>query len=189
VRIDLLPEKYKPQPKVHIANLIILLVALASLLAVGGFALDAFFQNQALGQELPSDTQILNGLQIQLNEARQKEALFAQVEQFHKEIATVQGRYQAIATVLRNIAGAIPKDVWLDEAGISPKGQVKLTGGSILFPLLGDFLTNITNLDYFQPPKLQDISQRKINSLKYYQFTLVTETGRSSLEYAETKGR
>ena len=79
----------------------------------------------------------LNSVQGVLAEAREKEALFAEVEALHQGINNVKVLYQDHGSIFRSLAAVMPRDIWLYDLQIGADGFVKMNGASLIFPQLG----------------------------------------------------
>ena len=183
MRINLLPESYRPQPQVRFLNLIILLVGVVAILTVSLFGYLAYKENQSLTAESDKLAMTIQSFQGILAEARQKEALFAEVEKLHEEILKVQVLYQDHADIFRKIANEMPGDIWLSDLKIGSKGSITMNGATLIFPQLSEFLSNINQLNIFKKARFISISQKEGVDNVLYKFLLELETGRDSLEY------
>jgi Tfp pilus assembly protein PilN len=185
MRINLLPEEYRPKPQVRLGSLVLLMAI--GLLVVGAWVMAgiAFFSHQSLAGQSAQLAEQIRDYQSQLAEARQKEALFAEVEKLRQDVEQMRGLYQEPSLILRRIASAMPDDVWMTDLAVNAGGGVQIGGGSVVFPQLGTFLDRLNQLQYFKKTRLKDVRQQKEEQLASYQYTLEMTTGRNSLEYGE----
>lgn len=185
MRINLLPEEYRPKPQVRLGSLAVLLMI--GILVAGSWVMagTAFFANQSLTVKSGQLAEQLQEYQGELAEARQKEALFTEVKQLRDDADRIRALYPEHVTILRQIAATLPEDVWLTDLSVTSSGLVQVSGGVVVFPQLGAFLDRVNQLHYFKATHLKDVHQQKDEQLAIYQYALEMTTGRNSLEYGE----
>ncbi len=185
MRINLLPEEYRPKPRIQALSFIILLIMAATVVIGWAFAFYAYYNNQVLTAQSEEMSIQLKDLKSQVEEAEQRDKMVAEIKKLQKDAAQINALYQPSSDVLRKLASVIMDDMWLADVSIEKSGKVKVSGSSIVFPQIGTYLDRLIQQRYFKNPRMIQMRREKEEQLNVYRFTLETETGRNSLEYAE----
>ena len=185
MKINLLPEQYRPQKQVRVGNLIILFTAVIVIITVSGMAVIEYLKYQKCQQEAKQIKIQLQSYQKALIEVAETESFRAQIEKRKQEINLITDLYQPHKSILKTIAAMAPDDLWLTELQIKKNGGVTIVGQAIVFSLIGDFLKNLNGLESFTSSRLKEINTAKQDELGMFKFRIELETGRSFPEYAE----
>jgi Tfp pilus assembly protein PilN len=185
MRINLLPEEYRPKPQIQALSFIILLIMTVSVVFGWAFALLAVYNNQVLTAQSEEMSVQLKDLKSQVEEAEQRDKIFAEIKKLQKDAAQISVLYQPTSVALRKMDSVIFDDMWLNDVSVDMAGKVKISGSSIVFPQMGTYLDRLIQQQYFKKPRMIEMRREKEEQLNVYRFTLETDTGRNSLEYAE----
>ena len=187
MRINLLPQEYRPKQQVNFMNLVILFGGLGLFIVAAGFGVYEYFSYQELIQELSSIEQQITFLRPQMEEAQKLEQTQAELIKLQGEFEKIKGFYQPQLGIFNSLEVIIPENIWLDELTVDQKGKVTVTGQSLDIPLIGNFLNKINLSEFYQSTSLKEIKLLDKDKLTSYQFDLEMVTGRGLLEYDEQK--
>lgn len=187
MRINLLPLEFRPKQQVTFANIMILLGGISVFIASIGFGVYEYFNYRESIKRLASIEQQILFLQPQMDEVRKLEQTQADLIKFREEINKIRGFYQPQLEIFNSLALVMPGGIWMEELIIDHSGKVIVSGKSLNFPLIGNFLNEINLSKFYQSTSLKEISLEDNDDYTSYRFNVEMLTGRGSLEYNEKK--
>jgi Tfp pilus assembly protein PilN len=170
MRINLLPEAYRPEPPVNPFRLV-LLISCSVLLFVGaGWGI---FQQFQLGNEkqlLAAVKQEVETYQPVLRETEQLERRLQALRKQLGEVEKIQAAYLQYPLVLKHLAGALEPGMWFESIKMDPNSPFNLSGKTILFAKISGFLENLRTVPELTSVKLNQVIEVSADHLNLYNF-------------------
>jgi Tfp pilus assembly protein PilN len=180
MRINLLPEQYRPEPAVNPLRLSVLIVG-AVIIFIGGIWL--FVQSSQLQTEkqlLAAVNQQIDTYQSTLQDIKQYETKLQVLKQRLGEIEKIKAAYLQYPFVLKKLAGALTDDMWLSSVNMPPLGTVTINGKSLVFTNISGLVKNLNETAGLSDVKLSSVTSEDSgegDAVKLYSFSLKVKTG------------
>ena len=180
MRINLLPEQYRPEPAVNPLRLSMLIVG-AVLIFIAGIWL--FVQSSQLQMEkqiLAGVSQQIDSYQLTIQEIKQYETKLQILKQRLGEIEKIKTAYLQYPSVLKKLAGALTDDMWLSSVNMPPLGMVTINGKSLIFTNISGLVNNLNETSGLSNVKLANVTSDDPGEgdvVKLYSFSLKLKTG------------
>jgi len=186
MRINLLPQEYRPQPLINPKRLFLMIISGVLALSSIGFAFFEYTSINANKRDLQSIKQQLTALESKKDLLQKVEALQQEIEKFKKEVKTIEGYYNQPVMLLDRMTAAMPEHIWLENLKLGTDGKIQIRAHTLDFVIISDLLDNLKKTGIFQEVKLLKIDEEKNedSGLTTYSFEFMTDTGRK-LEYAK----
>lgn len=178
MRINLLPEEYRPQPMVELRRVFRLTGLIIFLLA----ALVFYGWNHLTSQSLAERVDVLEG-QIavydqSMAEIEGIEAFIEKVRRWEGEVKKIDESYPPNQKLLWSLAAALPQEIWLTEVVITPGQKLTVKGNSLNLRAMGRLLQNINGLAFFQSSYIKEVREVTRDEVTAYQFEVEIDAGR-----------
>lgn len=172
MRINLLPEQYRPEPLINPFRLTLLIIC--SILVFGGavWMLVQSFQLNTEKELLATVTQQVDSYQGTLREISAYEQRLQSLTQRLAQVEQIKAAYFQYPLVLKRLAGALEEDMWFSSVDMTALGQFTVSGKSLIFPRIGGLLKNLQNIPELQEVKLTQVSAVEENELDMYNFSI-----------------
>lgn len=185
MKINLLPQEFRPQPLVSPIRLLVMIVGLVLIFisfAAMGFQ---YFQLSQEKEQLRNLQTQLELQQEQLAEANKIEEIYNEVKKRQETVKKILDSYPRYHLLLSEMASTLKPDIWLTEVQFNQDGFLEIRGEAILFPVIGDFLKNLIRTEDYKTARLLKVSEREIlDSEPVYSFEIEVSTGEGAPEYA-----
>jgi Tfp pilus assembly protein PilN len=187
MRIDLLPPELRPQSLVNPRRLLGTFIAI--LLITGSLSglVYEYFQTETAKDNLQRITQQALTYQSMLQEVETASQKKQQLQQRKAELTKITGYYSSYQDLLNQLAAATPAKVWLLTTNFPASGgMIAITGRSLSFALVGNYLTNLKKAADFGAVQLIQIKKITEDKVVFYEFTIeIISAGGGTLEYAK----
>jgi Tfp pilus assembly protein PilN len=189
MRINLLPEQYRPEPPVNPLRLSILISC--SLLLFGGLIWWGL-QMLTLGNEeqiLAVTVQQSSSYQPAMREITRYEQRLAALDKQLGQVQKIKAAYRRYPLVLKQLAGSLEADMWYDSISMQPTEAFDVKGKSVLFTTLAGLIDNLQALPDLTVVKLTQVDavEREAGAgAGYYSFALKLKPGGGEAADAET---
>lgn len=188
MRINLLPQEFRPQPLVSPTRLLVMIIG--SILVIGSVVgvIYQVFQLKMEEDTLANVTAQLEVRKASMAEVAEIEAKLQEITKRQDEIKKIMETYPEYPVLIKVIAGALKNsDIWLTDTTMASDGIFKITGKTIVFPVIGDFLKKLTESGIYQSARLTDVTEEKekdkFNTV--YTFNIEVATGEGAPQYAD----
>lgn len=172
MRINLLPEEYRPQPAVRPVRLAIMIVGAVLCFATVvfvAFEMIALQGNKAIYEQTQIERASYDSLKAKLDEI---DVLAAKVGVYRQELQQINGEYNDYLPIFSDIGAALPDSIWLTDVGISGKTEVATKGGSLDFALVGNYMDNLLKQASIDACKLERITEVETEGFTFYKFEM-----------------
>lgn len=184
MKINLLPQEFRPQPLVSpvrlgiiIGGMVLILVALAGVVwqylvlrneerMIANYTVQLEIRKAALAEA--------NDIEARLNKLKQRQAAI------NKIIET----YPEYPVLLKTLVGALRNDVWLTSVEATTDGFFKIRGETLFFNFIGDFLKGLSQSETYQSARLINVDEVDNDGVTTYSFQIDIETGEGAPKYA-----
>jgi Tfp pilus assembly protein PilN len=170
MRINLLPQQYRPEPLINPFRLTLLIIC--SVLLCGGLAWMAL-QVLTLGGEkqllATADQQIVS-YQSTMAEITRCEQRLAALRKQLGEVQKIQDAYQQYPLVLKRLAGSLEDDMWYDSINMQAAAAFEVRGKSLLFPTIAGLIDNLQAVPDLTAVKLTQVTAVESDGTDYYSF-------------------
>ncbi|HYH01778.1 MAG TPA: PilN domain-containing protein [Bacillota bacterium] len=172
MRINLLPEQYRPEPLINPFRLTLLIVC--SILVFGGavWLLIQSFQLKTEEELLATVNQQVDSYQGTLREISAYEQRLQSLTQRLTQVEKIKTAYFQYPLVLKRLAGALEEDMWFNSVDMTALGQFNVAGRTLIFPRISGLLKNLQSVPELQEVKLTQVSAIEENELDLYNFTI-----------------
>ncbi|HEY8464567.1 MAG TPA: PilN domain-containing protein [Bacillota bacterium] len=172
MRINLLPEEYRPQPVINPFRLTVLITC--SVLVFTGviWLLVQNFQLRTEKQLLASVNQQVDSYQEVLREISRYEKRLQSLKQRLAEVDQIKTAYFQYPLVLKRLAGTLERDMWLNRLDMPALEQFTVNGKSLVFPDIGRLLQNLQNLPELAEVKLTQVTTDTDSEFELYNFLI-----------------
>jgi Tfp pilus assembly protein PilN len=180
MRINLLPEQYRPEPAVNPLRLSILIVGAVLIFIAGIWLFVQSSQLQTEKQILAGVNQQIDSYQSTIQEIKQYETKLQILKQRLDEIEKIKTAYLQYPSVLKKLAGALTDDMWLSSVNMPPLGTVTINGKSLIFTNISGLVKNLNETSGLSNVKLANVSsdaQGEGDVAELYSFSLKLKTG------------
>jgi Tfp pilus assembly protein PilN len=187
MRINLLPEQYRPEPLVNPLRLAILISC--SLLLFGGLIWWGL-QMLTLGNEeqlRDATVQQINSYQPTMAEITRYEQRLTALHKQLGEVQKIKDAYRQYPLVLKRLAGSLEANMWYDSINMQPVAAFDVKGKSLLFPTIAGLIDNLQAV-----PDLSEVKLTQVDALEreagvgYYSFALKLKPGGGEAGHAKT---
>jgi Tfp pilus assembly protein PilN len=178
MRINLLPEQYRPEPVVNPLRLSILIVGAVLIFVAGIWLFVQSSQLQTEKQMLAAVGQQIDSYQSTIQEIKQYETKLQILKQRLGEIDRIKSAYLQYPFVLKKLAGALTDDMWLSSLNMPPLGTVTINGKSLVFTNISGLVKNLNETAGLSGIKLSNVTSdsSESNTVKLYSFSLKLKT-------------
>lgn len=179
MRINLLPEEYRPRRALSLRRLLLftgLLVFLGGTLVFCGFY---YWQVQNLQERYATLEAHIAVYDQAIEEIEEIEAFIAQVRRWEREITEIDRLYQPGRVLFWSLAAALPDEIWLTEVAVSGE-KLTIKGDSLNLTMMGRLLQNINKTPLFRGSFLKEVRENTHGEVRSYQFEVEIETGRGT---------
>lgn len=186
MKINLLPQEFRPQPLISPARLIIVLIGSVLLVISLSGLVYQYFQYNNEKNNLANISAQLERQQTMLAEVNSIEQKFQEIKKRQDIINKILDSYPKYNSLLQKLAFALKSDIWLDNTNLASDGLFVIKGKAISFPIIGDYLKSLTQSDVYQAARLNNVSVVKEDerSKPVYTFEIEVKTGEGAPEYA-----
>jgi Tfp pilus assembly protein PilN len=161
MRINLLPEQYRPEPPINPLRLL-MLITCSALLFVGLIWFGV--QSVTLGNErqlLANAVQQIASYQPTMAEVTRCEQRLAALRKQLGAVEKIQEAYRRYHRVLRRLAGSLEADMWYDSINMQPTGTFDVKGKSLFFPTIAFLIDNLQSV-----PDLTEVKLTQVTALE-----------------------
>jgi Tfp pilus assembly protein PilN len=172
MRINLLPEQYRPEPLINPLRLSLLITC--SVLLFGGLIWIGL-QHLTLGDEkqsLATATQQIASYQPTMREITRSEQRLAALRKQLGEVQKIQDAYRQYPLVLKRLAGSLEHDMWYDSINMQALNPFEVKGKTVLFPTIAGLIDNLQAVPDLTAVKLTQVDRVETDGLDYYSFAL-----------------
>ncbi len=177
MRINLLPEEYRPQPALSLRRLLLLTGLLVFLGATLVFCGYYWWQVRTLEERCAALEAHIAVYDQAIEEIAEIEAFIARVRRWEKEITDIGRLYPPGRRFLWNLAAALPEEIWLTEVRVSGE-NLTIRGDSLNLTMMGRLLQNINKTPLFHGSFLKEVRENTQGEVRSYQFEVEIATGR-----------
>jgi Tfp pilus assembly protein PilN len=181
MRINLLPEQYRPEPAVNPVRLSIFIVGAVLIFIAGIWTIIQSSKLQSEKQMLATVMQQIDSYQSTIREIESYEAKLKVLKQRLSEINKIKSAYLQYPFVLKKLAGALTEDMWLNSVNMPPLGTITINGKSLLFTNISGLVKNLNETPGLSDVKLSNVSAEDTgeenNLTKTFSFSLKLKTG------------
>jgi Tfp pilus assembly protein PilN len=178
--INLLPRKEKkPFPLVRTGSLAVLLFAVAWIALFGLQAKRTLDVKKELGS-LTTQKQMLQQVLISNQKELGPAAVFGATEEQSALIRNLLVERVLWSEVFKQFSLIVPSGVWFDtlEGDSSGKTEIKITGGAVNYPTMGQFMNAMEKSGYFANPQLRSARKAVVKGREIVAFQITCETKR-----------
>lgn len=178
--INLLPRKEKkPFPLVKASSLVVLLFAFAWLAAFGLQVKRALELKKELGS-LTAQKQMLQQVLVSHQKELGPAAVFGATEEQSALIRNLLVERVLWSEVFKQFSLIVPSGVWFDtlEGNSSGRTEIKIMGGAVNYPTMGQFMTAMEKSGYFANPQLRSARKAVVKGREVVAFQITCETKR-----------
>jgi Tfp pilus assembly protein PilN len=183
MRINLLPEQYRPEPAVNPLRLAIFIAGAVLIFVAGIWILIQSSRLQTEKQLLAGIEQQIESYRPTLLEIKQYETKLAVLKQRLGEVEKIKAAYRQYPFILRKLAGALTEDMWLSSVSMPPLGTVTISGKAVIFTNISGLVQNLNETPGLANVKLSSVTSEEPNGeespAKLYSFSLKLKTGGS----------
>lgn len=187
MRINLLPEQYRPEPLINPLRLTLMLVC-------GFLVFGSAIWLLLLSMQLGTEEQRIVSLDQQINNYK---ATLAQIDQYERRLTSLKERlgqvekikaaYFQYPFVLKRVAGALKDEMWVDSINMAALEAFQINGKSLIFPNIGGLLKNLQKLPELHDVKLTQLAAADVEDLEVYDFAIKLKPGGGELANAQTQ--
>ncbi len=172
------PARIKP------GSIIIYIFCAVFLLGSLVFLLDEYFDyDLSKGELLSLEEQVAEHRKLLTNE-RNLQIQNREVQTRESELALINHLYQPWPAILNYLASALPESAWLIEIKGTSHENLSITGRSLTFKAVAEYIKNLQDISLFNQVKLK-ITQQVSTKIPDYIFTVQIETGGTVLDDAQ----
>ncbi|MGD8401355.1 MAG: hypothetical protein PVH64_10570 [Bacillota bacterium] len=187
MRINLLPEQYRPEPLINPFRLTLLIIC--SVLLCVGLTWMAV-QTLTLGNEkqlLETANQQIVSYQSTMAEIIRCEQRLAALRKQLNEVQKIQDAYHQYPLVLKRLAGSLEHDMWYDSINMQAAAAFEVKGKSLLFPTIAGLIDNLQALPDLTAVKLTQVNTVESEGTDYYSFAFKLKPVGGEAPNAKTK--
>jgi Tfp pilus assembly protein PilN len=187
MRINLLPEQYRPEPLINPFRLSLLIIC--SVVLFGGL-IWILTLHMNLGTEkqlLAAATQQIASYQTTMREISRCEQRLAALRKQLDEVQKIQDAYRQYPLVLKRLAGSLEHDMWYDSLNMQALNPFEVTGKALLFPTIAGLIDNLQANPDLTRVKLTQVNAVEADTINYYSFALKLQPVGGEAPNAQTK--
>jgi Tfp pilus assembly protein PilN len=187
MRINLLPEQYRPEPLINPFRLSLLIIC--SVLLFGGLIWIVTLHLN-LGTEkqlLAAATRQIASYQPTMQEISRCEQRLAALRKQLDAVQKIQDAYRQYPLVLKRLAGSLEHDMWYDSINMQALNPFEVKGKTLLFPTIAGLVDNLQADPDLTQVKLTQVDSIEEETVDYYSFTLKLQPVGGEAPNAQTK--
>ena len=184
MKINLLPQEFRPQPLVSPLRLGIIAGGLVLILAALSGVVWQYLVLKNEERMIANFSVQLNIRKASLEEVKDIEARLNKLKQRQAAIKKIIETYPEYSTLLKRLAGALRNDIWLTSVEASTDGFFTIRGETIFFNFIGDFLKGLSQSETYQLARLINVDEVENDGVTTYSFQIDIKTGEGAPKYA-----
>lgn len=171
MKIDLLPQEYRPQPSLNVLKISLIIVLILTVFVSGWYLASDIMELKSLHENIQIALDELKVLQETVESKQNIQKVSEEIERKKKEIEILTGSHLQMGEILGEMSSVLPNNFWFESLSIDKNNNLMLKGGTNRLSAVANYAESIERSPLFKQVSIQSISA-SANENEYYRFEM-----------------